>query len=62
MMESRDNVQLVKVMLYCDGCGGRMISTGSVMLTYPPKYPHKCDDCGYMETCKKPYPYYEEEI
>lgn len=60
-MESRSNIQLVKVVLHCDGCGGRMEGTGSVLLTYPPKYPHKCSDCGFIENYYKCYPYYEEE-
>lgn len=38
-----------------------MQPTGYVQTTYPPKYPHKCEDCGYLDTYDKQYPYYEEE-
>jgi tRNA(Ile2) C34 agmatinyltransferase TiaS len=60
-MESREAVSMVKVRLYCDECGGRMKSTGYVQTTYPPKYPHKCADCGCIGTYNKQYPYYEED-
>lgn len=49
-------VESVKVHLYCDKCGTEMEHTGSVYLTYPPRYPHVCPKCGHQETCNKKYP------
>ncbi len=60
-MKSRKTIQLVKVCLHCDVCGGCMAETGVVLLSLPPKYAHKCPDCGVTVNCEKQCPYYEEE-
>jgi len=40
-----------------------MHPTGMILTTMPPKYPHKCQGCGYTENQDKKYPYldYDEE-
>lgn len=34
----------------CDECGGRMVSTGVCLTSYPAQYPYKCEECGHPET------------
>lgn len=42
----------------CEKCGkGTMCADGSAYLTIPPKYDHKCTNCGYTEIMTEHYPY-----
>lgn len=48
-------VKTVKRHLMCD-CGGEYKSTGNSYMTYPPQYPHQCNNCGDKVTKRKMYP------
>ena len=41
--------------MYCE-CGGEVKATGIVHMTYPPKYPHKCEKCDYGVSMADSYP------
>ena len=61
----RKTVMPIKIEAVCAECGdGRMIFNGMVLTTYPPKYSHTCDHCGYVEAFYQQYPRidYEEVI
>ncbi len=47
-MEKRTEVKTVKVELICESCNkGTMESCdGSVLMSNPPQYPHRCTECG----------------
>ena len=56
-MEERFEVRTYEVEYYCDECQhGKMIPTGKVFMTHPPKYEHTCDTCDLIKTFKKQYP------
>lgn len=58
MTEAIIPMMAVQVVAYCD-CGGIMEvdPTANVLLSNPPKYPHKCRLCGKIETSEKAYPF-----
>lgn len=62
-MEIKNEVKSVQVDYRCPECKiGFLRPTGIVYSTYPPKFPHKCNNinCNYMETfTDKKYPYVE---
>ena len=41
-------VRPVMLHLMCE-CGGEMFSTGEVLLSDPPLYPHRCNKCWTIE-------------
>lgn len=49
-------VPVVQVMVHMDcdepNCKGEMIATGDALLSYPARYPHKCNQCGCTATYK----------
>jgi transposase-like protein len=52
------NVQTQQVDERCPVCGqGWMRSTGIVLTSNPPLYPHKCTSCNYQQTYSVQYPY-----
>lgn len=55
-MTNETEVKTIKVRQYCDKCGGELIFTGEVLLSYPEKYVHKCEKCGHTEWFPKSYP------
>lgn len=56
-MEIRKIIRTYEVDMQCDNCGvGQMRSNGTQLLSYPPKYPHVCNNCGYKENYSKSYP------
>lgn len=58
MSEIRSEVRTVEIDMICDECGdGRMRPSGTVLTTYPPKFPHECDKCGHVEVYNVRYPY-----
>lgn len=59
-MEKVANARVVIVENICDKCGnGKMKPHGnSVLATYPPQYPHVCENCGHMENYPFTYPYH----
>jgi hypothetical protein len=60
-MEIRRKVDTVKVDFKCPKClKGFLRPTGTVLTSYPPQYPHRCNnaDCDYQQTFSdKTYPY-----
>lgn len=40
-----NEVVAVRLTLKCDKCGGEMVSTGTVLTSYPARYPHACNKC-----------------
>ena len=60
--EIREWVKPIRVDMVCPNCGGgRMRSTGTELLTYPPQYTHACTTCGYTKAYLVLYPYIEWE-
>ena len=64
-MEERKVVRNIKVDYKCPKCEiGYLIPTGNVLTTYPPQFPHKCNNlqCDYGQTFSdKTYPYIDHE-
>lgn len=58
-MELVAEVKTLTVYMKCDKCkNGLMEPNGSnCLLTEPPLYPHKCNNCGYEENYPFCYPY-----
>lgn len=56
-------VKTYKVYAYCPECGGFMSPDlgGKILLSNPPKWPHKCLICGYQENLTEVYPKTEYE-
>lgn len=46
MKINRVKVQPYMNIGYCEECGGEMVPTGTVYLTYPASYEYKCSKCG----------------
>lgn len=59
MGEVVEKVRPLRVDMICPSCGnGRMRLFGDTMLAlYPPKFPHQCNVCGYVENYDRSYPY-----
>lgn len=50
MAEVTKQIKVIGVDYVCDKCGiGKMRPTGVCLDSYPPKYPHVCDNCGYED-------------
>ena len=57
MAEIEQEVKTFTVNYLCDECGeGYMESTGSILISNPPQYPHKCNACGSDRTFREKYP------
>jgi len=65
-METRKQVVTVQVDYKCPKCDkGYLRHTGRVLTSYPPQYPHRCNnpECDYGETFSdKCYPHLEYEV
>jgi len=62
-METTTKTETVIKDFRCPKCkNGKLRPFGLTYLTNPPKYPHKCLNCGYKQTFKKRYPYVDYEI
>ena len=42
--------------LYCDLCSGEMKPTNMRLDSFPPRYPHVCEKCGWTENMCETYP------
>lgn len=61
-METSKKINIIKIDFICSKCNiGYLRPTGEVLLSLPPKYPHKCNKCDYKETFNLTYPYYKED-
>ena len=59
-MEEIRHMKPIQHIMYCDKCGiGEMKPTGIIFTSFPEQYQHVCDECGYVETYYKKYPYIE---
>ena len=58
-MEKSYEVKPVGIKYVCDRCNeGEMQVSGSIMLmTNPPKFPHKCNICSFEKNFTVKYPY-----
>lgn len=57
-MEMVLEAKLLIVHMVCDKCGkGKMIPTEIALMSFPPQYPHKCDNCGHTDNFSISYPY-----
>jgi hypothetical protein len=65
-MEVRKKVDTIKVDFKCPKCNtGFLRPTGRVLTSYPPQYPHRCNnpECDYNETFSdKTYPHLDYEF
>lgn len=52
----KTEVKTYKVKMLCSECDGTMTPTGRSFLTYPEKYEHMCNKCGYKENFTENYP------
>jgi hypothetical protein len=51
-------LEIILVDEQCNVCEtGYMRPRQQMLLSSPPKYPHKCNICGHIETYNKIYPY-----
>ena len=58
-METRTEVKTYRIDKVCDVCGDGNMELSSMhgtLLTHPPKHPHKCNECGNIDTYTKIYP------
>jgi|JI10StandDraft_1071094.scaffolds.fasta_scaffold883266_3 DNA-directed RNA polymerase subunit RPC12/RpoP len=57
MTERTYEVRTIGVDYLCDKCGdGLMEHTGIMLMSDPPKYPHKCNRCGTVMDFFQKYP------
>ena len=57
MPEQEWEVQTIKVQYVCDSCGnGHMVPTGLCLNSFPPKYPHTCNNCDQKQMFSERYP------
>lgn len=63
-MERRQEVRTFETDYICDTCKiGSMRPTGNVLTTYPPIFPHQCNNnmCKEMASFNVAYPFIEHE-
>jgi len=61
-METKSEVKTIQIDYLCPKCEkGFLRPTGLVLNSYPPQYPHSCNNinCDYKETFNVCYPYNE---
>ena len=44
MLNKRKITNMYMIEGICNKCGGKLVSTDTVLTTYPPKYPYKCEN------------------
>lgn len=59
-MKNKIPLNTYKVIWQCE-CGGTMEREGGALMSNPPKYPHRCIECGRLESAEKMYPCIEHE-
>ena len=58
----KEKVKPIRIDKICTNCDiGKMRPDNMVFSSYPPKFSHKCNICGFIETYKRIYPYYKLE-
>ncbi len=61
-MEVQAEAKVVLVAMKCDHCANGYMEHDEVvnaLMTYPPKYSHRCSNCGHVETYTHLYPYHK---
>ena len=62
MSEVKTEVRTFNVEYVCDSCNqANMRSTGIVLTSNPPWYPHKCPNCGACQDFRTSYPKFVTE-
>ena len=58
-MEKSYEIKPVGIKYVCDNCDeGEMLVSGNIMLmTDPPKFPHKCNVCDFEKNFTTKYPF-----
>lgn len=56
MNESRHKVKTYQIKAHCDVCGGDLLPTSVMLMSNPPKFPHKCNWCNREEVLNDKYP------
>lgn len=57
MTERQYPVRLVGVDWICDACGaGVCLPTGLILPVSPPRYQHRCSNCGAVAALSRTYP------
>lgn len=56
MYEERIPVRPFRVYARCE-CGGTFFPAGIVLTTFPPLYPHRCEDCRKTKEFESVFPY-----
>jgi len=63
MSETKQKVNTFLVNYSCDFCEeGLVLSRGIALMSYPARYPHKCNVCAEEYIFKCHYPKYEQEV
>jgi len=59
MGEISQEVRTFEVHYICDECGkGEMKASGACLMSNPPQFPHRCQECGAEKTMfNKAYPF-----
>lgn len=58
MGEIKTEATVCLINYICDDCNaGKMVRSGPIMLTDPPKFPHKCENCGHKDSFQASYPF-----
>lgn len=57
MSEVRTIMTPIQVDMACECIVGFMRPTGVSLLSHPPKYEHKCNNCGHIDAFENQYPY-----
>jgi hypothetical protein len=60
MIENRERVNTFRVSAICE-CGGQFLMCNVVLMSNPPKYPHKCTKCSKRSVFSEQYPRIEHE-
>lgn len=60
-VETKVRVSAFRVTIQCSLCSGHMEFTHVMLPTDPPKYPHRCVDCGHTMILPMAYPHIEFE-
>ena len=62
MKERQQEARTFIVDALCPKCETVMVYDGNIALAvYPPRYAHRCPQCGWMEEYSTPYPRVEYE-
>lgn len=57
MSREQTPLRTVRVDYRCDKCDtGHMRPTGVMLLSNPPKFPHRCTECDALQTFTEKYP------